>query len=78
MLLKILSIKKKMPVFGSQWVIKQSYNTTYCSERLLQPHLSLPDSINLVKVLFSGFEKCFGWFTMLLVEGSSKTGLFRH
>ena len=31
----------------------------------------------MVKVLFVSFEKCFGSFTILLVEGSSETGLFR-
>ena len=31
----------------------------------------------MVKALSFRFQKCFGPFTMLLVEGSSETGLFR-
>ena len=32
----------------------------------------------MVKVLSFLFQQCFAPFTMLLVEGSSETGLFRH
>ena len=32
----------------------------------------------MVKLLSFSFKKCFGFFTMVLVEGSSETGLFRH
>ena len=32
----------------------------------------------MVNVLSSNFEKCFDTFTMLLVEGCSERGLFRH
>ena len=32
----------------------------------------------MVKVLSTSFEQCFGPFTMLLCEGYSQTGLFRH
>ena len=32
----------------------------------------------MVKVLLFSFQQCFGPFTMLLVEGSSETELFRH
>ena len=35
-------------------------------------------SMNVVKVLRRRFKKCFGTFIMLLFEGSSETGLFRH
>ena len=34
--------------------------------------------MNLIKVLWCRFQQCLGTFTMLLVEGSSGTGLFRH
>ena len=34
--------------------------------------------IKMVKVLPLTFQQCFGPFTMLLVEGSYETGLFRH
>ena len=35
-------------------------------------------SMNLIKIMSCRFQKWFGMFTMLLVEGSSQTGLFRH
>ena len=35
-------------------------------------------SINIIKVLWCRFEKCLRVFTMLLVDGSSETWLFRH
>ena len=35
-------------------------------------------SINMVKLLPFRFQQCFGAFTMLLVDGSSETGLFIH
>ena len=34
--------------------------------------------MNMIKMLWCRFEQCLGTFTMLLVEGSSETGLFRH
>ena len=33
--------------------------------------------MNLIKVMWCRFEQYLGTFTMLLVEGSSETGLFR-
>ena len=35
-------------------------------------------SMNMIKVLWFRFQHCLGTFTMLLVEGSSQTGLFRQ
>ena len=32
----------------------------------------------MVNVLSFSFEQCFGPFTMLVVKGSSETGLFTH
>ena len=32
----------------------------------------------MIKVLWCRFEQCLGKFPMLLLEGSSQTGLFRH
>ena len=32
----------------------------------------------MIKVLWCRFQQCWGTFTMLLVEGFSQTGLFRH
>ena len=34
--------------------------------------------MNLIKSLWCRFEPCLGTFTMLLLEGSSEAGLFRH
>ena len=34
--------------------------------------------MNMIKVLWRRLKKCFWKFTVFLVEGSSKTGLFRH
>ena len=34
--------------------------------------------MNLIKVMWCRFEQYLGTFTMLLVEGSSETGLFKH
>ena len=34
--------------------------------------------MNMIMVLWCRFQQCLGTFTMLLVEGSSETGLFRH
>ena len=35
-------------------------------------------SIKMIKVLWCRFQQCLRKFTMLLVEGSPETGLFRH
>ena len=35
-------------------------------------------SADMIKVLWHRFRQCFDTFTMLLVQGSSATGLFRH
>ena len=32
----------------------------------------------MVKVVWFRFQQCLGPFTMLLFEGSSQTGIFRH
>ena len=34
--------------------------------------------MNLIKVISYIFEQCLGTFTILLVKGSSETGLFRR
>ena len=34
--------------------------------------------MNMIKVLWCRFQQCLGTFTMLLVEGSSEIGLFKH
>ena len=40
--------------------------------------IDLAVNINMIKVMWCRFEQCLGTFTMLLVEGSSEKGLFRH
>ena len=48
------------------------------SERLFLNQLTWQWSMNMPKLLWCWFQQCFGTFTMLLVDGSSKTRLFRH
>ena len=71
-------MKNRILVIGTQCVKKQSSDFAYHSEGHCQPELSLQKSRNMVKVLSSSFEKSCGPFTVLLVEGCSGTGLFRH
>ena len=47
-------------------------------ERLFETQLTWQWSMNMLKVLWCWFQERFCTFTMLLVEGSSETGLFRH
>ena len=75
MLQYIASDKKRILIIGTQWVKKQSYDFVYHSRRLFQPELSSQGSENMVKLLLFSFEKCFGLFPMLPVEGSSETGI---
>ena len=56
----------------------KSWDFAYHSERLFKPEVPSQGSIDMVKVLSFSFEQCFGPLTMLLVEGSSETGLFGH
>ena len=55
-----------------------SWDPAYNSERLYPHELISQGSINMVKVLWFSFGQSFFQFTMLLVEQSSETGLFRH
>ena len=34
--------------------------------------------MNMIKVLWGRFQHCLGTFTMLLLEASSETGVYRH
>ena len=69
---QIASLKKIIPLIGSQWVEKQSYHFAYRSERRFKPALYWQVSINIVKVPSFSFEQCFSQFTMILVEGPLK------
>ena len=44
----------------------------------LSPQSTWQRSMNMIMVLWCIFQQCLGTFTMLLVEGSSKTRFFRH
>ena len=48
------------------------------SEEFFPTQLTWQWALKMAKVLWCRFEKYFGKFTMLLLEGSSETGLFRH
>ena len=73
-----LSLKKRILVIGSQCVNKISQDFAFAWERLFPTDVFSQWSINMVTVLSFIFQQCFGMFTMLLVEGSSEAGLFRH
>ena len=74
----IVSIKKRILVIGSQWDKKQSEYFMYHSERLFQTGLRTHWSISMVKVLSFRFQQCFSPFTMLLVQLSSETRLYKY
>ena len=55
------------------------FDTKYDPHRTcITSSLDLEVIIYLIKVLSCKFQQWFGPFTMLLFEGSSKTGFFRH
>ena len=62
----------------SERVNKQSWDFPYHSEKLFEHEMRSKGSTNIVKVLSFSFEHCVGLFTILLVEGFSERGLFRH
>ena len=47
-------------------------------ERLFPPQLTCQWSRNMIQVMSCRFQQCLGTFTILLVEGTSATGHFRH
>ena len=65
-------------IIGSEWVNKKTQDFAYQKERIFQPEFIPKGSINMVKVLSSSCEQCFGPFTMLLVKVSFETGFVRH
>ena len=73
-----ISIKRRILVIGSQWVNKKPLDFLSQPERLFQHEVPLQREINVVKMASCSFEQCLGTFTLLLVEGTSETGLFRH
>ena len=74
----IVSIKNRILFIVSQCVKKQSQDLTCIEERLFGTQLTWRWSMNMLKMLWCWFQERFCTFTMLLVKGSSETGLFRH
>ena len=70
-------VRKGILLIGSHRINQQSEDFAYHSEKFFQPELPSQGSINMVKVLSFRFQQCFGPFTMLLVERSFETRLFR-
>ena len=50
----------------------------YQQENLFPTQLNWKWTLNMIKVLWFRVQQCLKTFTMLLVEGSSQTGLSRH
>ena len=46
--------------------------------RIFPTQLTRQSSMNMIKVLWRRFQKCLESFLMLLFEGSSELGVFRH
>ena len=63
---------------SSQRANKQSQDLACQKERLFPTQLTWQWSMNMIKTRWCRSEPCSGTFTMLLLEGSSETGLFRH
>ena len=57
---------------------QQSQDLACQKQRLFSTQLTWKWPMNMTKMLWGRFEQCLGTFTMLLVEGSSERGLFRH
>ena len=63
---------------GGQCINEQSQDLA-CKKQILFPtQLTWQWSMNMIKMLSCRFQQWFRRFSMLLVEGSSKTRLFRH
>ena len=71
-------MKNKILFIVIQCVKKESQDLACQYERLFPTELTRDLSMNIIKVISCIFQQCLGMFAMLLVEGSSKTKLFRH
>ena len=71
-------MKNRILFIGSQCVNKQSQDLACEWERLSPTQLTWMWSMNMIKNLCYRFEKFFGTFSMLVVEKSSETWLYRH
>ena len=67
-----------LTILGSQCVKKQSKDFSWHEEGLFTTQLTRQWALNMIKVMWCRFEQCSGRFTMLLVEVTSETTLFRH
>ena len=75
---QIFSIKNRIIFIGSQCVNKQTQDLVCQYEKLFRLQIPCQWQINMIKVLWCRFQQCLDTFTILLVEGCSETGLFRH
>ena len=75
---QIVSIKNRILFIGRQYDNKQSPDLPYQLEMFFRTQFPCQWPINMIKVLWCRFQQCLGTFTILLVEASSETGLFRH
>ena len=71
-------MKNKIFFIGSQCVKKQSQNLACQQERPFRTHIPCQWPMKMITVLWCRFQQCLGTFIMLLLEGSSETGIFRH
>ena len=71
-------MKNKIIFIGSQCVSKQSQGFACQKGRVFPTQFSRQWSMKIVKVLWCRFQQCLNTFTLLLVEESSETGVFRH
>ena len=68
----------KLSLLRTGYIWSAAQDLTCQLERFFPTQLTWQWSINMLNVLWCWFQQCFGMFTMLLIDGSSKTGLFRH
>ena len=71
-------MKNRILFIRSQCVNKQSQDLACPIEKLFRTQFPRQLQMNMIKVLWWIFQQCLGTFTILLVEASSETGLFRH
>ena len=71
-------MKIKILFIGTQCLNKQSQDLACQPERVFRTKFRCQWLINIIKVLSCRFRHCLCTFTILLVEASSETRLFRH
>ena len=73
-----MPMKNRILFIRSQCVNKQSQDFACHIERFFRTQFPWQLQMNMIKALWWIFQHCLGTFTILLLEASSKTGLFRH